>query len=138
MPNTSICVPVLHISELLITSAHLSRDVTCALIIFTICKQSLAVEFSRRQNSKMEGTYARLEGRNFEYCMAKKRIVIGRNSKQGDVDVNMGTSRFISRKHVEIMLDRNNFYLLCRGKNGVFVDDIFQKRENKRMQLPNS
>ena len=70
--------------------------------------------------------------------MAKKRIIIGRNSKQGDVDVNMGTSRFISRKHVEIMLDRNNFYLLCRGKNGVFVDDIFQKRENKRMQLPNS
>eukprot|EP00731_Ephydatia_muelleri_P029425 Em0020g1069a len=50
----------------------------------------------------------------------------------------MGASRFISRKHVEIMLDRNNFYLLCRGKNGVFVDDIFQKRENKRMQLPNS
>lgn len=86
----------------------------------------------------MEGAYARLEGRNFEFYMSKKRISIGRNSKLGDVDVNMGSSRFISRKHLEIFYDRSYFFLLCRGKNGIFVDDVFQRRENKRLQLPNS
>jgi len=86
----------------------------------------------------MEGAYARLEGRNFEFYMGKKRISIGRNSKLGAVDVNMGNSRFISRKHLEILFDRNCFFLLCRGKNGIFVDDIFQRRENKRLQLPTS
>lgn len=84
----------------------------------------------------MEGTYARLEGRNFDFYMSKKRVVIGRNSKLGDVDVNMGSSRFVSRKHLEITLDRNRFFLLCRGKNGVFVDDVFQRRENRRIPLP--
>ena len=84
------------------------------------------------------GSYARLEGKNFEFYMLKKRVVIGRNSKLGSVDVNMGSSKFISRKHLEIALDRNSFYVLCRGKNGVFVDDTFQRRENKRLQLPTS
>ena len=84
------------------------------------------------------GAYARIEGRNCEYYMTKRRVVIGRNSKLGNVDVNMGSSRFISRKHLEILLDRNNFFVLCRGKNGIFVDDTFQRRENKRLQLPNS
>ncbi len=84
----------------------------------------------------MEGTFARLEGRNFEFYMTKRRVTIGRNSKLGDVDVNMGSSRFVSRKHLEITLDRNRFFILCRGKNGVFVDDVFQRRENRRIQLP--
>lgn len=83
-------------------------------------------------------SYARLEGRNFEFHMTKKKVVIGRNSKIGGVDVNMGSSRFISRRHLEITIDRNSFYLLCRGKNGVFVDGTFQPRENKRLQLPSS
>lgn len=101
--------------------------------------------FDRKQRISMEqmprmeqGAYARLEGRNFAFYMTKKRTVIGRNSKLGDVDVNMGSSRFISRRHLEIVLDRNSFYILCRGKNGIFVDDTFQRRENKRVQIPYS
>ena len=84
------------------------------------------------------GSYARLEGKNFEFFMVKKRVVIGRNSRLGDVDVNMGSTRFISRRHLEILLERNSFFILCRGKNGVFVDDTFQRRENRRVQLPSS
>ena len=86
----------------------------------------------------MDTAYARLEGRDFDFFMLKRRITIGRNSKLGGVDVNMGNSRFISRRHLDILMERNQLYLVCRGKNGVFVDDIFQKRENKRLQLPNS
>lgn len=84
------------------------------------------------------GSFARLEGRNFEFYMTKRRVVIGRSKKQGDVDINMGSSRFISRKHLEIVLDRNSFYVLCRGKNGIFVNNTFQSRENRRVLLPNS
>ena len=84
----------------------------------------------------MEPPFARLEGRDFEYFMQKRRIVIGRNSKLGSVDVNMGHSRFISRKHLDIIMDKGMFYLICRGKNGVFVDDHFQRREVAKLPLP--
>lgn len=88
---------------------------------------------------EMEQTaFAKLEGRDFEYFMNKRRIAIGRDSKLGSVDVNMGSTRFVSRKHLEISFEGTRFYLLCRGKNGIFVDDIFQRREAKRIQLPYS
>jgi forkhead box protein K len=83
-----------------------------------------------------QNAIAKLEGREFEFFMIKKRISIGRNSKEGAVDVNMGSTRFISRKHLEISFEGHKFFLLCRGKNGIFIDDIFQRREAKRMQLP--
>ena len=81
---------------------------------------------------------AKLEGDNFQYLMKKRRIYIGRDSKQGNVDINMGATRLISRKHLEISNEGNKFYILCRGKNGVFVDDTLHRREAKRMELPSS
>ncbi len=83
----------------------------------------------------MEGPYAKIKGKNLEFFMKKRKVVIGRNRKLGDVDLNVGSTRFISRRHLEIIWD-DSFYYLCRGKNGVFVDDIFQRRENKRIELP--
>lgn len=79
---------------------------------------------------------ARLQGKEFEYLMTKHRIVIGRNSSSGEVDVNMGHSSFISREHVEIVFDYPNFYLSCGGKNGVFVDGTFQQKGAPRLQIP--
>ena len=79
---------------------------------------------------------ARLQGKDFEYVMTKHRIIIGRNSSSGDVDVNMGHSSFISREHVEIVFDYPTFFLSCGGKNGVFVDGIFQQKGAPRLQLP--
>lgn len=79
---------------------------------------------------------ARLEGREFEYLIRKNRITVGRNSKQGEVDVNMGHSSFISRKHLEIICESPNFFLNCTGKNGIFVDGIFQRRGAAPLQLP--
>lgn len=107
------------------------------------CKQSRPAseafsEGPEQAEKNMETAYARLEGREFQFLMVKRRITIGRNSKLGGVDVNMGNSRFISRRHLDILMERSQLYLICRGKNGVFVDDIFQKRENKKLQLPNS
>ena len=79
---------------------------------------------------------ARLEGRDFEYMMRQNRIVIGRNSSKGEVDVNMGHSSFISRKHLEIYFDSPHFFLTCTGKNGVFVDGVFQRKSAPPLELP--
>lgn len=79
---------------------------------------------------------ARLQTKDFEYLMVKNRIVVGRNSSAGDVDVNMGHSSFISREHIEITFDYPSFYLTCGGKNGIFVDGIFQKKGAPRVQIP--
>ncbi|KAK9508780.1 hypothetical protein O3M35_006256 [Rhynocoris fuscipes] len=79
---------------------------------------------------------ARLEGREFEYMVRQKRIVIGRNSSRGEVDVNMGHSNFISRRHLELFFEHPHFFMVCNGKNGVFVDGVFQRKGAPSFQLP--
>ncbi|XP_071815252.1 forkhead box protein K2-like [Apostichopus japonicus] len=87
-------------------------------------------------DSEKGSPIARLEGRDFEFLVKKMRTTIGRNSKQGAVDVNMGHSSFISRKHLEIFCEKSNFFLTCNGKNGIFVDGVFQRRGAPALQLP--
>ncbi|XP_029836665.2 forkhead box protein K2 [Ixodes scapularis] len=79
---------------------------------------------------------ARLEGREFEYMIRQNRISIGRNSSRGEVDVNMGHSSFISRKHLEIFYEYSHFFMVCNGKNGVFVDGVFQRKGAAPLPLP--
>uniref|UniRef100_A0A3P8WZX0 Forkhead box K2 n=1 Tax=Cynoglossus semilaevis TaxID=244447 RepID=A0A3P8WZX0_CYNSE len=92
--------------------------------------------------SESSGPVARLEGREFEYMMKKRSVTIGRNSSQGSVDVSMGHSSFISRRHLEIFTASDDgtgggdFYLRCLGKNGVFVDGVFLRRGAPPLQLP--
>ncbi len=79
---------------------------------------------------------AKLQGKEFEYLVRQSRLVIGRNSStRGEVDVNMGISTFISRKHVEIYFEDGNFYLTCGGKNGIFVDNVFQRKGSPPLLL---
>ncbi|KAI1896149.1 hypothetical protein AGOR_G00091830 [Albula goreensis] len=79
---------------------------------------------------------ARLEGRDFEFVMRQRTVTVGRNSSHGSVDVNMGHSSFISRRHLQITFEEPFFYLRCLGKNGVFVDGVFQRRGAPPLQLP--
>jgi len=79
---------------------------------------------------------ARLEGRDFEFVMRQKTVTVGRNSSHGSVDVNMGHSSFISRRHLQITFEEPHFYLRCLGKNGVFVDGVFQRRGAPPLLLP--
>ena len=89
------------------------------------------------KNSKLSTItpIAKLEGREFEYLVRQNRISVGRNSRLGDVDINMGYSSFISRKHLEIKYDPPDFFLSTRGKNGVFVDGQFTRKGSSRVQL---
>nr|XP_020478460.1 forkhead box protein K1 isoform X2 [Monopterus albus] len=80
---------------------------------------------------------ARLEGRDFEYVMRQRTVTIGRNSSHGSVDINMGHSSFISRRHLQVIYDEaSGFSLRCLGKNGVFVDGVFQRRGAAPLLLP--
>ncbi|XP_065118267.1 forkhead box protein K1 [Paramisgurnus dabryanus] len=79
---------------------------------------------------------ARLEGRDFEFVMRQRTVTVGRNSSHGSVDVNMGHSSFISRRHLQITFEDPHFYLRCLGKNGVFVDGVFQRRGAPSLLLP--
>ncbi|ROL49455.1 Forkhead box protein K1 [Anabarilius grahami] len=79
---------------------------------------------------------ARLEGRDFEFVMRQRTVTVGRNSSHGSVDVNMGHSSFISRRHLQIAFEEPHFYLRCLGKNGVFVDGVFQRRGAPPLLLP--
>lgn len=71
---------------------------------------------------------ARLETRDFEYLIRTRKVTIGRNSSSGTVDVNMGNSSFISRRHLEIRYEAPHFYMTCYGKNGIFIDGVFYRK----------
>ena len=80
---------------------------------------------------------AKIWGKEFECLMRQDRILIGRNSStRGEVDINLGHSTFVSRKHMEIYHEDGNFYLICYGKNGVFVGGACQSKGAAPMQLP--
>ncbi|XP_019717755.1 forkhead box protein K1 [Hippocampus comes] len=87
--------------------------------------------------SPLPQALARLEGRDFEFVMRQRTVTIGRNSSHGSVDINMGHSSFISRRHLQLVYDEaSGFSLRCLGKNGVFVDGVFQRKGAPPLLLP--
>ncbi|KAI1291880.1 Forkhead box protein K2 [Halotydeus destructor] len=95
----------------------------------------VAYQWSPSENGMPSAPIARLETREFEYMIRQNRITIGRNSSKGNVDVNMGNSSFISRRHLEIYYSPPHFFMNCNGKNGVFVDGVFQRKAAPPLQL---
>ncbi|XP_077462226.1 forkhead box protein K1 [Stigmatopora argus] len=90
-----------------------------------------------RLASPLPQALARLEGRDFEFVVRQRTVTIGRNSSHGSVDINMGHSSFISRRHLQLCYDETSgFSLRCLGKNGVFVDGVFQRRGAPPLLLP--
>lgn len=112
----------------------------CSLTMFRIGLLKHVSLFSAQHwshvgDSRGQTVIARIEGREFEYLVRQKHIVIGRNSSRGQVDVNMGHSSFISRRHLEVYFEHPHFYMICNGKNGVFVDGVFQRKGAPPLQL---
>lgn len=71
--------------------------------------------------------YAKLQGENFLYYVQTLSIVLGRRVVgYEDVDVDLGQSKTISRRHARIDYDFNSrqFKLSPLGKNGVIVNGI--------------
>ncbi|PKA49635.1 hypothetical protein AXF42_Ash004176 [Apostasia shenzhenica] len=73
--------------------------------------------------------FAKLQGEDFEYYMQTYSIVLGRNSKRAEVDVDLasiGGGMSVSRHHARIFYDfsRRRFALEVLGKNGCFVEGV--------------
>lgn len=88
-------------------------------------------------NGGPDGALAKIRGKEFEFLVRNRVTIIGRNSAtQGDVDIHLGNSSFISRAHVEIINEKSAFFLKCNGKNGIFVDGHFQRKSAPPMEMP--
>ena len=91
-------------------------------------KQSSTIAESTVQNKTGNvKSLAKLTGPDFEYWIRKDKVVVGRNSSLGKVDVNIESSSYVSRNHFQIIHERGRFLLTCLGKNGVFVNGQFQR-----------
>lgn len=57
-------------------------------------------------------------------------VKIGRNSKASKVAFHVSDNTYVSRKHIQIIYDRNNrdFFMLCLSKNGIFMNNEFQMK----------
>ncbi|TPP66134.1 Forkhead box protein K2 [Fasciola gigantica] len=71
------------------------------------------------------------------YEMTKPRIVIGRGTAVTPVDVDVGSSSFVSRRHLELIWEGNALKLKCNGKNGIFVDKTFRPYGSSPLSVPN-
>jgi len=80
---------------------------------------------------------AKIRGKEFEFLVRNSTTIIGRNSStQGNVDIHLGNSSFISRAHVEILFEKSRFFLKCNGKNGIFLDGHFQRKSAPPVEMP--
>lgn len=89
------------------------------------------INFTEEQ-SKISA-YARLDFQNFTFYVQTLQVIIGRRSENEythKVDVNLGPSKSISRRHSKIFYNfgTERFELSIIGKNGAFVDDTFIER----------
>lgn len=89
-------------------------------------------------NTQAAEVYGCLRYKDNVLYITEHSIEIGRNSSTSTVHFHVGKNVFVSRKHLQLLHDRNtsDFYLMCLSKNGVFVDDIFQRKSSEPLKLP--
>uniref|UniRef100_A0A1B0DPK5 Uncharacterized protein n=2 Tax=Phlebotomus papatasi TaxID=29031 RepID=A0A1B0DPK5_PHLPP len=81
---------------------------------------------------------ARLSNKDNVLYIKEAVTVIGRQSSKSTVNYQIGRNIFVSRKHMQITYDATTgeFYLTCFSKNGVFVDETFQRTYFEPLKLP--
>lgn len=94
----------------------------------------------RRSQSSIHNVYGRLCYKDEVLYITDNisAIKIGRNSSTSTVHFHVGKNSFVSRKHLQVTFDRSTagFYLMCLSKNGVFVNDAFQRKSSEPLKLP--
>lgn len=80
----------------------------------------------------------RLVSKDNILLISQNVIEIGRNSSKSSVDFHVGKNSFVSRKHLIVHYDGDDFNLICASKNGVFIDGTFQRKSVEPYKLPSS
>lgn len=104
-----------------------------ALVPGTVRAPTPDVRSDSAQSTAKVSAYARLEFENFIFYVQTLQVILGRkseNDQSHSVDVHLGASKAISRKHAKIFYNfgTERFELSIQGKNGAFVDDNFIER----------
>ncbi|XP_055380848.1 uncharacterized protein LOC129611647 isoform X2 [Condylostylus longicornis] len=88
--------------------------------------------------SEQQSAFGMLRHENDVLYITESCIDIGRNSSTSSVHFHVAKNSFVSRKHFQVLYDADtcDFYLNCLSKNGVFVDDVFQRRSAEPLKLP--
>jgi hypothetical protein len=96
-------------------------------------------ELSDKQNNTLEPlvasidsgpvqAYAKLEGDDLCYYIRTMQVSLGRRvSKPDSVDIPLGNTKSVSRKHANLFYNFTNkrFEMIVHGKNGAFVNEQF-------------
>lgn len=92
---------------------------------------------SSATTASVANVYGRLCYKDNILYITEHSIEIGRNSSTSTVHFHVGKNSFVSRKHLQLLHDRNTseFYLICLSKNGVFVNDAFQRKSSEPLKL---
>lgn len=93
---------------------------------------------STSTNHQYQSFIGRLVSKDNILLISQNVIEIGRNSSKSAVDFHVGKNSFVSRKHLILHYDGNDFNLVCASKNGVFIDDQFIRKSNEPTRLPSS
>lgn len=109
-----------------------------ANIIATTTTNNLKLLSNEQTSAYTHNVYGRLCYKDEVLYITEQAIKIGRNSSTSTVHFHVGKNSFVSRKHLQVSFDRssNNFYLMCLSKNGVFVNDVFQRKSSEPLKLP--
>lgn len=89
-------------------------------------------------NINQSNFIARLISKDNILLISEDLIEIGRNSSRAQVDFHVGRNSFVSRKHLLLHHDHTDgeFYLSCLSKNGVFIDNVFHRKDADPFLLP--
>lgn len=83
------------------------------------------------QNSEIQA-YAKLAGKSWSYYVKATRINIGRsqepNGRDDDVQLDLGPSKIVSRKHASIAYNGRYWEIDVFGRNGVKIDKVLVKQ----------
>ena len=82
--------------------------------------------------------FAELRGNNWKYNLKQLSIIIGRKSGSSeDIDVDLGPSKVISRRHAKIEYNRetNEWELMCLGKNPIVVNGTTLGNDIRKITL---
>lgn len=93
---------------------------------------------NNNNNHQYSSFIGRLVSKDNILLISQNVIEIGRNSSKSSVDFHVGKNSFVSRKHLIVHYDGQDFNLICASKNGVFIDGQFQRKSNEPYKLPNS
>lgn len=98
----------------------------------------VAVDYSNQRSNGEVQAYAKLAGSNWTYYVRSLTVVIGRQASDSatdaeEVQIDLGPSKVVSRKHAVIQYNGNFWEITVHGRNGVKIDKVSHKQGTARL-----